>query len=130
MPKGGARPGAGKPKGYKHQGTLEKEAARKLLRERVCEKLIPLIDAQIENALGIKYLVVRDKKTGKFIRVTEAMAKVKVGDSEEVIEVWEKDPSAHAFDGLVSQALGKAPQHIELTGEGGGPVKVYTWKTS
>jgi hypothetical protein len=132
MPKGGARPGAGKPKGYKHQGTLEKEEARKLLRARVFAQLAPMIDAQIENAKGLKYLVVRDKKTGKFLRVTEAMAKEKQqqSDREEVIEVWEKDPAIHAFDALVSQAIGKAPQHIELTGADGGPVRVYTWKNS
>jgi hypothetical protein len=132
MPKGGKRPGAGKPRGYKHQGTLEKEAARQLMREQVCAQLAPMIDAQIHSALGRKYLVTRDKKTGKFIRVTEAMAKHKqaLADNEEVIEVWEADPSVHAFDSLVSQALGKAPQHIELTGAGGGPVRVYTWKKS
>jgi hypothetical protein len=129
MPKGGARPGAGKPKGFKHQGTLEKEAARKHLRERVVAELDPLLDAQIANAKGLHYLVVRDKASGKFLRVAAGQAE-KLKPTEEVIEIWEKDPSIHAFEELVSQALGKAPQHIEVTGADGGPVRVYTWKTS
>jgi len=129
MPKGGARPGAGKPKGYKHQGTLEKEAARKHLRERVVSELDPLLDAQIANAKGLHYLVVRDKASGKFLRVAANQAE-KLKPGEEVIEIWEKDPSIHAFEELVSQALGKAPQHIEVTGADGGPVRVYTWKNS
>src|SRR5688500_7761200 len=120
MPKGGARPGAGKPKGYKHQGTLEKEEARKRLRERVFSELDPLIDAQIANAKGIHYLVVRDKQSGKFLRVAKARAD-QLKANEEIIEIWEKDPSIHAFEELVSQAIGKAPQHIELTGADGGP---------
>ena len=127
MAKGGARPGAGKPKGYKHQSTLDKEAARKYLRERVVSELDPLLDAQIANAKGLHYLVVRDKASGKFLRVAAGHAE-KLKPTEEVIEIWEKDPSINAFDALVSQALGKAPQHIEVTGADGGPVKVYTWK--
>ncbi len=126
MPKGGARPGAGKPKGYKHQGTLEKEEARKRLRERVFAELDPLIDAQIANAKGLKYLMVRDKASGKFLRVPANAAEA-LKPGEEIVEVWEKDPSIHAFEELVSQAIGKAPQHIELTGSDGGPV-VYSWK--
>lgn len=76
----------------------------------VTEALGPLIQAQIANAQGLKYLVVRDKKTGKFLRVTEAMAKAKqdaLDESEEIIEVWEKDPSVQAFTDLLNRALDK-----------------------
>jgi hypothetical protein len=41
--------------------------------------------------------VVRDKKTGKVVRVTEMMAKAKLGQDEEIIEVWKKDPNVQAF---------------------------------
>lgn len=50
MPRGGARPGAGKPKGYKHAHTLEKEAARKHILNRILQELDPLIDVQIALA--------------------------------------------------------------------------------
>lgn len=117
MKRGGKRLGAGRPKG---QQTLDKEAARELVRQKVYKELAPLLEAQIENAKGLKYLVTRDKKTGKFIRVTEAMAKSKLADGEEIIEVWEKDPSVQAFTDLLNRALDKPKeqeQEIRLTGE-------------
>ena len=58
-------------------------------------------------------MVVREKKGGKFIRVTEAMARAKLGKGEEIIEVWEKDPSIHAFTNLMNRALDK-PKEQEL----------------
>ncbi len=90
--------------------TLEKEVAREIVRQRVCEYLIPLTDAQIANACGIKYLVTRDAVTGKFIRVTEAVARTVKGDREEIIEVWEKDPSTPAFTDLMNRALDRPPE--------------------
>lgn len=115
MARGGARKGAGRKKGPQ---TIEKAAARELVRQKVFEHLGPLLDAQISNAQGLSYLVTRDKKTGKFIRVTEAMAKV--GKDEEIIEVWEKDPSVQAFTDLMNRAIDKPAeqlQEIKLTGE-------------
>ena len=61
----------------------------------------------------------RDTKTGKFLRVTAPMAKAKLGEDEEIIEVWEKDPSVQAFTDLLNRALDKPKeqgQEIKLTG--------------
>ena len=66
-----------------------------------------MLEAQLAYAQGLKDPVVRDTKTGKFIRVTEAMAKAKLGQHEEIIEVWEKDPNVPAFTDLMSRALDK-----------------------
>ena len=84
--------------------------AEELLREKIRKRIDPILDAQLRNAQGIKYLVVRDKKKGKFIRVTEAMARAKLGSNEEIVEVWEKDPSVHAFSELLNRAYGKAKE--------------------
>ena len=62
MGHGRRRPGAGKPKGFKHQKTLDKEAMRELVRTRVAAELGPMIDAQISAAKGLKYRVTRSKK--------------------------------------------------------------------
>lgn len=110
---GGRRPGAGKPKGTVQQDTLDKIAAREFVRQRVTAALGPLLDAHLANALGIKYLVTRHKRTGKFMRVTEAMARLERGKEEELIEVWEKDPSVHAFTYLLDRALDR-PKEQEL----------------
>ena len=114
MPPGGKRAGAGRKPG---NNGLEKEMARGVLRARVFAKMQPLVDAQIENALGIKYLVVREKKTGKFVRVAEARARVK--NTEETIEVWEKDPCVQAFTDLMNRSIDKPAETInaEISGQ-------------
>ena len=63
------------------------------MRNAVIAHLRPMLEAQIAHAQGLKYLVVRNSKTGKVVRVTEMMAKAKLGKDEEIIEVWEKDPN-------------------------------------
>lgn len=113
--KGGRRPGAGRPKGSQNAATLDKIAAREFVRQRVTAQLGPLLEAQLANAVGLKYLVTRDKHSGKFVRVTEAMAR-RTKD-EDRIEVWEKDPSVHAFTYLLDRALDR-PQEQEI------PIKV------
>lgn len=110
MAKGGRRPGAGRKVGYQSPNTLDKIAAREHVRQMVIAKLTPLLEAQFANACGLKYLVVRDKRTGKFIRVTEAMARQLEGKAEaehESVEIWEKDPSVQAFTDLMNRALDK-----------------------
>lgn len=104
------------PKGYKTQKTIAKEAAREALRQIILQRMERLVDAQLAHAEGLKYLVVRDKKSGKFLRVTEAMAKAKqakVAEGEEIIEVWEKDPSVQAFTDLMNRAIDKPSEQVQ-----------------
>ena len=120
-PKGGKREGSGRPHGSKNVATITKEQSREALRAIVLREMDALLAAQITNAKGLKYLVARDKKSGKFVRVTEAMAKVKLGqdNDEETIEIWEKDPSVQAFTDLMNRALDKPKeqeQELRLTG--------------
>lgn len=116
------------PKGYKTQKVIDKELARAAIRQRILESKDALVDAQIANAMGIKYLITRNKKTGKFVRVTEAMAKVreKLKHDEEIIEVWEKDPSVQAFTDLMNRAIDKPTEAVEI--EHSGNVS-FTWET-
>jgi hypothetical protein len=101
----------GRPTGAKSQATLTKEQAREALRTIVLRDMDALVAAQIAQAKGLKYLVTRDKKSGKFIRVTETMAKARLSqpdaEQDDIIEVWEKDPSVHAFTDLMNRALDK-----------------------
>lgn len=116
MPRGGRREGAGRKKGPQ---TLEKEAMREIVRAEVGKRLKPLIASQISNALGIHYLVVREKATGKFLRVGKNAAE-KLNPDEEIIEVWEKDPSVQAFTDLMNRAIDKPKEQeieVKVTGE-------------
>jgi hypothetical protein len=112
----------GRQKGTPNKKTESKEQAREALRQIVIGEMHALVDAQLANAKGIKYLVVREKKSGKFIRVTEAMARQKqeLTDNEEIIEVWEKDPSVQAFTDLMNRAIDKPKeqeQDVDLKAE-------------
>lgn len=125
MSRGGKRDGAGRPKGRQ---TLEKEAMRAIVRERVGAKLAPLIDAQISNALGVHFLVVREKASGKFLRVGKGRAE-KLKEGEEIIEVWEKDPSVQAFTDLMNRVIDKPAEQMKVTGADDGPVEVrFKWQ--
>jgi hypothetical protein len=110
------------PKGHKTAKTLDKEIARARLRELVMLHLDPLVEAQVANAKGIKYLVAREKKSGKFRRLTEAQALLQVGGEEandlEIIEVWEKDPSVQAFTDLMNRTIDKPIDQVDNTVKG------------
>lgn len=131
-PKGYPKTG-GKPKGYKAPATLSKEQAREAVRLIVLKHMDGLLSAQIAHAQGLKYLVARNKKTGKFERVSaERMEHLLASDSDselETIEVWDKDPSVQAFTDLMNRALDKPAEQIKHTGADDGPVEhVFRWK--
>lgn len=109
MPRGGKREGAGRKKGKE---TLDKIAAREFVRQRVTEELGPLLHAQLAHAKGIFYLVVREKATGKFLRVGKGRAE-KLNPTEEIIEIWEKDPSVQAFTDLTNRAIDKPAEQVQ-----------------
>jgi hypothetical protein len=125
MGHGGKRNGAGRKKG---KAVLDKLEAREVVRAFVTSRLVPLLEAQTANALGLKYLVTRHKQTGKFIRVTQAMARAKQGSDEESIEIWEKDPSVQAFTDLLNRALDKPADQVQQV-DISGALEV-SWKPS
>lgn len=84
------RPKGGRPKGF------DKLAQHMRLREMVMARQDRMTEAQISAAEGVKYLVARDKKGGKFRHLTEDGAKAILSgeDSEhEIVEEWEKLPN-------------------------------------
>ena len=122
----------GRPAGSKNKATLDKEAAREVLREMVKEKLRPMTDAQIANAQGIKYLVARNKRTGEFKKLSEAEAILKMGQESdnEIIEVWEERPNVQAFTDLMNRTLDKPTEtvHQTITGDADLLSRLDAWK--
>lgn len=109
-PKGGKRPGAGRPKGSLNASTISKEQAREGLRQAVLKHMDAMIAAQVAHAQGLKYLVIRNAKSGKFEKVSkERMDQLleSGGDDLERLEIWDKDPSVQAFTDLMNRALDK-----------------------
>lgn len=113
----------GRPKGAKNKSTLDKEAARERLRERVLAQFAPLIDAQIANAKGLSHFFLRDEKTKQFVRITdpkqiEIALNMGEGDGEgKYYWIHTKDPSTQAFTDLMNRALDKPkeqPQELDV----------------
>ena len=121
---GGARPGAGKKKGYRHKHTLDKIMAREHLRLQVTARQQDMVNAQIQNALGLKHLFMRDD-AGKWTQVTDPdMIEVVLNSGEEgkYFYIHSKDPSIQAFTDLMNRALDKPKEQeqevtIKLTTE-------------
>lgn len=133
MPRGGKRPGAGRPKGVhtKHKNTLEKEAAREVLRQLVLAQLEPLVEAHIKHAKGISYLVYREKKGGKFTKVTAENAEdlfkradLPGDEGGVIIEVWEKEPSTQSFTDLMNRAVDKPAEQLEAKLQHAGSLEI------
>jgi hypothetical protein len=116
----------GKPKGAKRKTTFDKELLRQELRDIVRAHLAPMTEAQVSNAKGIKYLVTREKKTGKFTRVEDIRGKITAQDGEEIIEVWEKDPSVQAFTDLMNRTIDK-PADTLNNEQSGTITHIYKW---
>lgn len=113
MAHGGARKGAGRPSGTKEYRALAKEAAREHVRARIEAVYEQLVDAAIAQALGLKFLVVRDKKDGKFrgrIRTEKQFDAALKNDAVEIAEVWGQAPNMTAFQTLMDRFLDKAKE--------------------
>lgn len=117
MPRGGKRPGSGRKPGT---NGVEKEEARALLRRIVIANMTPLVESQVANAKGIKYLVVRDTKSGRFLRRIEDPAHFDqaLSSEQEYLEVWAKDPSVQAFTDLMNRTIDKPTEHVEADVQG------------
>lgn len=77
----------------------------------VTDRLQPLIESQLDNAIGIKSLVYRDKKTGKYVPVSTAdLAGM---EDHDAIEVYERIPSNQAADSLLNRALDLPAKPVE-----------------
>jgi len=108
----------GRPKGSKNKSTVDKEVLRAIIRQRVAAEMDSMLSAQIASAKGIKYLVARERKGGKFVRLDERRVKAILGGNEsehEMIEVWEKDPSVQAFTDLMNRTVDKPAETVNAT---------------
>lgn len=126
----------GRPPGSKNKATIkaefDKEQLRLVVRERIAAEIGPMLDAQIANAKGIKFLMARARKGGKFVRLTQEMVEaIQSGQDtqHELIEVWEKDPSVQAFTDLLNRTIDKPTDHVETTGDSTISLKI-AWQSS
>ena len=122
----------GKPKGTKHQATINKELYREVLRALVTAELEPMVKKQIKHAQGIDHFFLRNEKTKQFEQVKDPaliQAALNSGDEGSYYWIFTKDPSVQAFTDLLDRTLDKPAQPMKHSGEDGGPIKhEFVWK--
>jgi hypothetical protein len=79
-----------------------KRAVREAVRALITPHLAAMIEAQVAQAKGLRYMVARDE-SGKFRRIGPE----ELAAGAEGVEVWEKDPSTAAFTDLMNRAIDK-----------------------
>ena len=87
------------------------------MRERVLPKLEPLVDAQIDAAIGVRHFFLRDPKTGRFQRVTDPdrIDEALNADVEgSYYYVYTKDPSIQAFTDLMNRVIDKPTEQVDV----------------
>jgi hypothetical protein len=118
----------GRPKGSLEQATLDKRANAALVRQIVQKRLEPLVNAQIDNALGVSYLVLRDA-SGAYVRATDeaqvdaALERLNSGD-ESAVRFYTKEPHAGAASMLLAYAADKPVEPVEHSGPGGDAIPI------
>lgn len=137
MPPGGRRPGAGRKKGYRAPQTIQRQIDKEQLRQRALAIVAPrfdaMIEAQIEHALGVSYMVLRDK-SGSYVKLSEdpdvAKKQINAGIAAggEAIKFFKQAPNAMAFSGLWDRTLDKPIERQEVTGKDGTPLEVIVKK--
>jgi len=110
---GGARKGAGKPKGVLWPSTVAKVEAREQARQFVTSHLRPLLEAQLAAALGThKLMLRRDDGTWRPASDEDDVEKALNGDPN---KYWiaPNPPNTQAANTLLAYALDKPTEHLE-----------------
>lgn len=119
MPRGGKRPGQGRPKGTKEPQTLEKEQAREALRVLLTREMTPVAEALISRCKGVRHFVTRTK-AGKYEIVTDPKAVLAALNKEGGYtgEFYTEKPETTAIKEFFDRTVDKAKeqeQEVRLT---------------
>lgn len=132
--RGGARPGAGRPKGKAEPQTIERAAALQAFRERVAKNVDKLFNAQLNLATGERYLMVKktvyiDKEKKTWHEIVEDPNDIKAYLDGELTNtdtdyyyMSVKPANNMAIDSLLDRTFGKAQQNMKLEGDRDNPV--------
>lgn len=131
---GGTRPGAGRKKGALSPQTIQKVAALQNFRNRVAKNVDKLFNAQLDLAVGEKYLMVkRTEGTGKDRKswteivtdpqmIVEYLDDTLENDDKHFYFMTTKPASNMAIDSLLDRTFGKAQSNVKLEGDSENPI--------
>ena len=116
--------GKGRKTGSKNKTTVEREQGLDVIKDLVLRELGPMTEAQIAQAKGVKYMILR-QPNGSYARATDVkQIDVACAIGAEAFEVFTAAPDTQAFRTLTEQSFGRPVQRTELTGKEGGPVEI------
>src|SRR5215469_12195503 len=125
---GGKREGSGRHKGTRWPSTLAKAEAREKVRQFITERLGEFLEAMADNVVGLRHLMMRDPKTGKFERVTGDAKQIdKALKTTNAVWIYTKDLNVQAFTDLLNRAIDKPAEHVSITGADDGPL-IIRWQ--
>lgn len=129
---GGARPGAGRPKGGMNEATKVRMAAKAEFQRRVAVMADKLFNAQYDLAVGEKYLMVKkvdgdgkNKKT--WVEIVTDLDTIKqyieddgksLNDGEDFYYMSTKPANNMALDSLLNRSFGKADETLDIKSGG------------
>jgi hypothetical protein len=128
---GGAREGAGRPKGSFSKETRERQEALRHFRARVNRRIDRLFNSQANLAEGVQLLIRKIKTVDN--KGKQTFKHEVVENEQEIIEVLDKGlgdidgvyyyittrvPDNKAIDSLLDRAYGKASQSVDITSGG------------
>lgn len=134
--RGGARPGAGRPKGSMDEDTKLRRNAERNYKERVAKLTDKLLDSQLAIALGesnlyrIKVVNKGKKNERKEVDIIEDPQVVKeyflgeIKDTDaEYYYISTKSPDSKTIDSLLNRTYGKPKESVDLT-SGDKPIPI------
>lgn len=113
----------GRPPGP-HPNTIKKAEIRALILARYEQRVQEMVDAQIDHAMGVSYMVLR-QPDGTFARATDVKqidAACAVGAT--AFKIFTQAPNPQAFVAVSDRAIDRPTEHHEHTGPEGGPIEV------
>lgn len=128
---GGARPNSGRPAGGENTATIAKRETREAICAIVRKELEPIVKAQVLNAQGVSYMMLR-QKDGSFTRATDVkQIDAACAAGSIAFQIFTQQPNQQSAAMLLGYAADKPIEPHEHSGEDGGPIKLsVSWKTS
>lgn len=130
--RGGAREGAGRPKGKMEPQTIAKMAAKKAFEERVAKNAEMLFNAQISLAIGTQMLIKKVKHANgswsKFAVVDDPEEIINYlngaykGSADVYHQITIDKPDSRAIDSLLDRSFGKAAQSLTVKDDRPDPI--------
>jgi rhamnogalacturonyl hydrolase YesR len=105
----------------------QKHIARQAIRDYITSHIPAILEAQVGNALGINYMILR-RPDGSFAEATdEAQIKAAIAQGAEAFKLYTRQPHQGSAAMLLAYAADKPVEPMEVTGAEGGPL-VVSWK--